>query len=51
MNEKEHRTEEDVEREQEVEDLDVPEGQQKDVGGGSIKMTDILISSEREGSP
>jgi hypothetical protein len=34
VEEHEHRSEEEVTDEQEVEDLDVPEGQQEDVGGG-----------------
>lgn len=38
MDEHEHRTEEEVTDEQAVEDLEVPEGQQEDVGGGALKQ-------------
>jgi hypothetical protein len=47
MSEHEHRTEEEVEQEQAVEDLDVPEDQQEDVAGGKVTMQDISISSEQ----
>ena len=46
MTEHENRTEEEVEQEQTVEDLDVPEGQQQDVAGGTYKLSDIIVSSD-----
>lgn len=51
MAEHEHRTEEEVEQEQTVEDLDVPEGQQQDVAGGTYKLSDILISGGDDSKP
>jgi hypothetical protein len=44
--EHERRIEDDVEQEQAIDDLEVPEGQQQDVGGGTYKLSDIIISSD-----
>lgn len=46
LSEHEQRRDEDekVERDETIEDLDVPDEQSKDVGGGKVTMTDLLVS-------
>jgi hypothetical protein len=46
VTEHEQRKEDDVEQEQTIDDLEVPEGQQQDVGGGTYKLSDILVSGD-----
>lgn len=47
MSEHEQRPrDEEIEADETVEDLEVPEGQAQDVAGGQVKFTDIVISKK-----